>query len=309
TCRYAGSGFADDLGPVGQGVYLIDTLEVGGVTLKDMYFGYTSGYSFPSHVVGDARTILGLSLECTPGGTTCSNPKEAYFLPELKNASVIDRMATSFYFGPNDAVVPNAQMIVGGAYDKAKVDGDLFTVNMVDPHNAVLTDGQTNYVNVTAMEAMINGNSTAGTYGEKGVGLPVLLDSGVSRWYLPQPIFDVVFKALGGSQTAPRSLGYEIVDCKYRDANNAKGHIAVEFGAAGTIKVPLNTLVSKLADGTCGSFIAPLGNTVKLFGDPFLRGTYIIYDQENLTISMGQVKHTDEQDIVPFPQGGFKAKS
>ncbi|KAG5989481.1 hypothetical protein E4U43_004492, partial [Claviceps pusilla] len=306
TCHFQGSGFTDALGIVGRGDYLSDTLVLGGVTMKDMYFGYTSSYSFPEHIRGNVNTILGMSLECGSVGTTCAG-KGPYFLPQLKNASIINRMSSSFYFGPDDAVVPNAQMILGGAYDKAKVDGKLFTVNMVDPYSG-LGNGQTNSVNMTALKVVVmNKPPVSQTFGQKDVGVPALIDSGVARWYLPQTIFDAVFHALGGTKVSGPGIGYQVVDCMYRDPGHANGYIETEFGKAGTIQVPLHTLVTKFADGTCGTFIDPSSDSAGLLGDPFLRGTYIIYDQENWTVTMGQVKHTNSTDIVAFPEGGFKA--
>jgi hypothetical protein len=62
TSRYEGQNFADALGPVGMGDYLSDIISLGGVSVKDMYFGYTSRYSHPNRVVGDVRTILGKAL-------------------------------------------------------------------------------------------------------------------------------------------------------------------------------------------------------------------------------------------------------
>ncbi|KAG6002576.1 hypothetical protein E4U21_002959 [Claviceps maximensis] len=313
TCRFEDINFADDLGPVGMGDYLSDTLVLGGVTMKDMYFGYTSLYGFPNRIADRPNTILGMALECGPVGTSCTG-KGAYFLPELKNASLIDRMSASFYLGPDDAVVPHAKMILGGAYDKAKVKGKLFTMDMVDPYDAHLTDRSTNYVNVTGLRVVLHGNqSISETYGPKGVGEPVLLDSGTARWYLPQTIFDVVFKALGGDKNNAAAPGpgswYQRIDCKYRDAKNVNGFVEVQFGAAGAVQVPLNSLVGQFADGSCGSFIIPQGDSVNLFGDPFLRGVYSIFDQENWTVTLGNVKHTAEENIVPFPAGGFKARA
>jgi hypothetical protein len=49
------------LGSVGSGDYLSDTVSLGGVSVKDLYFGYTSGYSFPDKARGDMYTILGKS--------------------------------------------------------------------------------------------------------------------------------------------------------------------------------------------------------------------------------------------------------
>lgn len=59
TSQYEGTGFADALGYVGMGDYLSDTVVLGGISVKDMYFGYTSRYSFPDKLIGDVYTILG----------------------------------------------------------------------------------------------------------------------------------------------------------------------------------------------------------------------------------------------------------
>lgn len=62
TCQYEGPGFQDALGPVGAGDYLSDTVVLGGVSTKNMYFGYTSSYSFPNKVLGDVNTIMGKKI-------------------------------------------------------------------------------------------------------------------------------------------------------------------------------------------------------------------------------------------------------
>jgi hypothetical protein len=208
------------------------------------------------------RTYLsiGLSLDCQFGGPECSG-QGAYFLPELKNASVIDVMSASIYLGPDDQNVTNAQMLIDGSYDKAKVDGELFTVTMVDPHDLVLSNSQTNIVNVTAMEFVVDSsNKTRKTYGEADVGTPVLLDPGIASFYMTEAILNQAYYALGGSGATVPGSQYKPVDCVYRDPNHSQSYISVEFGSAGNIKVPLHALVTKLADGTCGAPIDARGD-------------------------------------------------
>jgi hypothetical protein len=218
-------------------------------------------------------------------------------------------MSTSIYLGRDDGDVKNAQMLIGGAYDKAKVDGELFTVEMVNPHDLQLANGQTNSVNVTTTEVVLDGgNRTAETYGEKNVGVPVLLDTGIAAWYMTDTIFAAVYHGLGGRGDVPAGTRYVPVDCIYRDPNHTKSYVSVGFGTAGTIKIPLHALVSQFDDGTCGSFIMARGDSVSTMGDPFLRGVYSIFDQENWTVSLGQVKHTDKEEIVQIPKGGFQVK-
>ncbi|KAG5747910.1 hypothetical protein H9Q70_009404 [Fusarium xylarioides] len=307
TSRYAGTGFADALGYVGRGDYLEDTLVIGGVSTKNMYFGMTSDYSFPDKLSGNINTILGLSLECGYAGPKCTDRFSSYMLPELKNASKINYLASSIYLGPDDKKAANARMLLGGAYDKAKIDGNLITVPMVDPFNNDLTGGQTNSVNVTSVEVFLTkgNNRTKESYGKKNVGLPVLLDTGVASWYLTDKTMPPILRAFGAKEQ-PFGQQYFVVDCKYADSRRNDGYIAVEFGVHGTIKVPLHGVVSKFTDGTCGVFMASRGFPVSIFGDPFLRNVYSIFDQEKFSISMGKVKHIAEENIVPFPKGGFK---
>lgn len=230
--------------------------------------------------LADSTNLAGLSLECDIGEQKCKSDGP-YLLPQLRQAASIDRMATSFYLGPDDADVPNAQMILGGAYDKAKIDGELFTVHTVDPFDAKLGLGQTKNANATALEVVVGGNSTSQSYGEPGFGSPVLLDTGIATWYLPDAIFKPAFHALGGTGDGTLSQPWQPVDCKYRDPANVQGHISVEFGTGGKIEIPLHTLVTKFADGTCGAFILGRGSELSAFGDPFLRGVYIIRPGED----------------------------
>ncbi|KAL5115015.1 hypothetical protein ACEQ8H_007056 [Pleosporales sp. CAS-2024a] len=306
TCQDQGPGFNDALIVLGNGNFLSDTIVLGGVTAEKLNFGYTSQYVKPGYVLGNVTTILGLSMDCQFGGSSCTGSK-AVLLPGLKNASLINAMSTSIYLGPDNANVSNAQLLIGGAYDKAKVDGELFTLDMVNPHDLKLANGQTNTVNVTAIEVVLDGGvRTTQTYGVKDVGSPVLLDTGIASWYMPKTIFDAVFKGLGGQGDVTPGMQLFVTDCIYRDPNHSKSYIAVSFGSAGTITIPLSSLVSQFPDGTCGSFIGPRGDVVSTMGDPFLRNVYFILDQENFTVTFGQVKHTDDEDIVPIPTGGFK---
>lgn len=325
TSRYEGTDFADALGYIGRGDYLSDTVVIGGVSTKNMYFGYTSDYSFPNKVTGDIYTILGkilrcqdyitlkvlttkpgLSLECEYAGPKCTDRFSSYFPPELKNASKINYLASSLYLGPDDKKPANARMLLGGAYDEAKIDGNLITVPMVDPFNADLSGGQTNSVNVTPLEVVLTkgNNRTKETYGKKGVGLPVLLDT---NWYVTDKTIGPISRAFGLAKEPDFGQRYFVVDCKYGDSKRNDGYIAVEFGVHGTIKVPFHGLVSKFPDGTCGVFLASHGYPVSNFGDRFLRNVYSIFDQEKFSISMGRVKHTAEENILPFPKGGFKS--
>jgi candidapepsin len=230
-----------------------------------------------------------------------------YLLAQLKNASSINRRSVSVYLG-NDT--GSSQLILGGFYDEAKMASKPFTIEMVDPQSQSLANGQTNSVNVTEIQVMANGNTTTFNPGPSpDIGQPTLLDTENPEWILPTPVFAAVVAGLGNptvrNYTGARPL---IVDCKYQSAKYANGHIVTRFGDAGKIQIPLHSLVDKFADGTCGTHLYEVGvsNGTSSFGAPWLRSVYAIFDQEALTITLAQSKHTKEQRIVALPEGGFQ---
>lgn len=229
-----------------------------------------------------------------------------FLLSQLQNASTINRAAVSVYLGPNEPKDTNSELILGAAYDKAKIDGELFTVEMVDPFSSTLTDDSTNYANVTSIEADIAGKHAKQTYGSGSIteGQPYLLDTGNSEWYMPPSVYNLVAPALGITNTTEQVDFVYPVDCKYKDPKNAPGHLIVRFGHAGKIKVPLHELVTSFGNGTCNAAIGS-GDAGSL-GDSFLRNGYFIFDQESLTVTMGQAKHTTKRDVVSYSSSGFK---
>lgn len=201
-------------------------------------------------------------------------------------------------------------MILGGYYDKAKIASKPFTVEMVDPNSQTLANGQTNSVNVTQIDVVVNGNTTTFNPGPSAdVGQPTLLDTGNPEWLLPTPVFAAVAAGLGNpTMRNYTGVGYLYVDCKYRSPQHASGRIITTFGSAGKIEVPLYTLVEKFSDGTCGSHIFEIGVSnggTMAFGAPWLRSVYAILDQEALTVTLAQSKHTHQEHIVAIPEGGF----
>ena len=212
------------------------------------------------------------------------------------------------YLGHDKPDQVNAEMILGVAYDRAKVHGKQFTVDMVDPFNYELTNNQANLVNVTAIEVVVDGKKTTKSFVKKRrpEGLPTVLDTGNAYWFIPSPIFDIVFAQLGSPSQKSANQEYYLIDCKYRKREHAKGHVSVEFGTAGNINVPIHSLVTDFGNGQCGSYIGNGTDDGSNLGCPFLRSAYIIFDQETFTMTLSQARYTDKKDIVAFPEGGFK---
>jgi hypothetical protein len=59
TSHYEDSGFQDALISYGMGDFLNDTISLGGVSMEDMYFGYTLSYAFPRRAPLPPATIMG----------------------------------------------------------------------------------------------------------------------------------------------------------------------------------------------------------------------------------------------------------
>ncbi|KAJ4359374.1 hypothetical protein N0V95_002204 [Ascochyta clinopodiicola] len=308
TSEYRGTGFADMLVDYGSGPFLQDQVSIGGKVIKDAYFGYIDTYPFPEHVQLPAVTIAGMSLLYGTGDGTNYTLPGAWLLPQLKAAKLIDKLVVSFYLGRDRKNETQARMILGGAYDKAKIEGKRFTVPMVDPYDSVQSNGQTNSVYITRLRSVIDGNVTDASFGNSSLGKPVLMDTGSSVWPIPEPIFSQVYQKLGRPTVQDRQNGHYIVDCDIRKTFNDKEDcVTVYFGQAGEIKVPISRLVTDFGNGSCGAFVTNGGNDLgRAFGDAFLRSTYITLDQEDLTVTFAQVKYTDKEDIVALPAGGQK---
>jgi hypothetical protein len=59
TSKYVAPYFNDFLAGIGQGDFLSDTVSVGGVSTKDLVFGYIDSYGFPSHLLPPTASIAG----------------------------------------------------------------------------------------------------------------------------------------------------------------------------------------------------------------------------------------------------------
>jgi hypothetical protein len=326
TSKFVAPYFNDALAAIGQGDFLSDTVSIGGVSTKDLVFGYIDSYGFPSHLLPPIASIagtqhlrpsthfvhslicwlLGFSTDCYGLGPEC-NSEGAYLMQELKNKSVIDRQSVSMYLGPDMWNTTAAQMILGGYYDASKFAGHRVTVPMSDPFNQTTSNGQTNSVNVTKLTVTSSryNNKTSNSYGK--VGTPVLLDSGAPTIFLPNSLAVPALNALGNDATTTNggAVPAYVVDCKYQTENS--GNFTVEFAGGATVTVPLSAFVTKFEDGTCATYIFPVGDgpTLRSFGDPWLRSVYTVWDQEAKRVTMGPVKHTSSVKYEKIPCDGI----
>ncbi|KAG9255098.1 aspartic peptidase domain-containing protein, partial [Emericellopsis atlantica] len=137
-----------------------------------------------------------------------------------------------------------------------------------------------------------------------------VLDSSDSVCRLPSPIFNSLMTAFPSAIFTPSTNQYS-VDCADREAG---GTLDFTFGTT-TIKVPISEFIVE-SDGVC--YIgATQDDNVPALGTNFLSSAYVVFDQDNRSIHIGQNCQGDYEtnlvaigsgpDAVPSPPGTFSS--
>jgi len=123
-------------------------------------------------------------------------------------------------------------------------------------------------------------------------GLPIVLDTGATMSYLPQPIIDSLAKDFAAQVLDDGTLA---VDC---ETAKKSGSVDFTFGAL-TIRVPYHEFIWEAVPGQCFVGAAPVSGTTPILGDTFLRSAYVVFDQDNGDIFLAPYKNcgTREQTL------------
>lgn len=258
--------YVDGSGAAGD--YATETFRFGGLNVTDLQFGI--GYTSTS-----AESILGIGYTINEVQVNRFGLDEYPNLPQkLKDDGTINSVAYSLWLNDLDA---STGSILFGGVDTDKFSGELGTLPII-PESGVYAEF------VIALTDMgIGGNKTA-IFSDSNVG--VLLDSGSSLMYLPDPITTALYNQFNARYDP--NEGVATVDC-----NLANQPGSLEFGFSGvTISVPYNELVitASISRGrpVCILGIGPAGDSTSVLGDTFLRSAYVVYDLSNNEISLAQ---------------------
>lgn len=220
--------------------------------------------------------ILGIGLVGLESATEEGQGTYQNFPALLKDQGLINKNAYSLYLNSEDA---QSGSVLFGGYDKAKYEGDLVSL----PFSGQRNDNEDNYrLDVTL--------GSVATEGDSGVSVnsPVNLDSGTTITLLPDDVVQYVGQALNADSNGN-------VDCNQPDKN-----LLFNFNGV-TIKVPYKDLAFPGGYDSCSLAVqGPLDGAELILGDNFLRHAYIVYDLDDKTISLAQVKYTSESDVVSF---------
>lgn len=266
-------------GSVAYGVWGTDDVSIGDVKIKDLSLGVvdqtTSNYS-----------ILGISLPGSEQTYGQSNGKGYTYenLPlKLKSQGIINKIAYSMYLGKENS---NRGTILFGAVDDAKYSGDLQTVKMI---NTYLDYGFTIPIRSTIIVSGIKFNDSGKEIEITTNQYASILDSGTGYTYFPTSLFNKIVETLNGERSSYGSYYY--VDCVYDDSY----HFTIDFSGI-KINLPLSNFLFQ-SGSQCYLTILPIYDDYILFGDNSLRSMYVVYDFEDLEISLAQAKHSSDENI------------
>lgn len=206
--------------------------------------------------------------------------KEPY--PNLPKALVREGWIRSnaYSLWLNDLEASTGSILFGGV-DTEKYYGPLHTLPVQKMH------GEYRHFVVALTGLAFSSDSEQHSYASNTLPAAVLLDSGSTLTYLPNPIVNSIYRDLRVIYD-PNS-GNAFVPCSLADAGF---NITYTFSAP-TITVGISELVlnfgdSEFRDGTpaCLFGIVPASNTIPILGDTFLRSAYVVFDLESNEISL-----------------------
>lgn len=191
----------------------------------------------------------------------------------LQKQGLINKIAYSVYLNSSNSTTGT---ILFGAIDHAKYEGVLSTVP-VDSKSQLS-------VNVTNLKTK-NGNVASG-------GHSILLDTGSTFSIFPDEWIDALGHSLNATYDEDESV-YEI-ECDGYDEH----FFGFSIGDS-DFSVPIQDLKTE-KDGQC--YLAIMSNSVIggggiLFGDDILRRIYLVYDLQDMTISVAPVVYTEDEEI------------
>ncbi|AOW05218.1 aspartic peptidase domain-containing protein [Yarrowia lipolytica] len=290
-----------------EGGWGTDTFAFGNTNVSGLSIAVASKTNSSNGVMGIGLAGLESTITYRGNDQISGNPYEN--LPmKMKAEGLIKANAYSLWL--NNLSSDSGNVLFGGV-DYAKIDGDLFTVKLVNPQRSVSSKPIAFYVGLDSV-SITDVKGVSGFITKQPV--PALLDSGTTLTYLPQDAFNYVVRAMGA--TYDPQNGY-VCPCK----NGYSGHLDYNFSGA-NISVPLYQLTYPIqlqsqsgrvvnaqfrnGDDACLLLMQASQDHV-ILGDSFLRAAYVVYNLDSYEVSMGQTKYgVTDTNIVEIDSNGVK---
>ncbi|OKL55819.1 hypothetical protein UA08_08816 [Talaromyces atroroseus] len=283
-------------GANGTGDFVTDDLHIGGKTIKNARFGI----SHDAYGISPTYGIMGLGF---PGGEAAVQSGLSEYnttVMAMKNQGVINSAAFSIYL--ND--VDSEGSILFGGYDTAKYSGDLKTLNVIEFDDAY---GQW-YINLTAIGTSTissDGSSSTSWYGNSSVAGAAFIDSGSPKIFVPGNGAMNVILDLGGEYDY--SLSSSLIPCSAKNKTDVTVDVLLGGSNGPLIQIPIHQLIEPYTGGNvtidgeeaCSFGVSPGPDGFQILGDAFLRGAYTVFNMDNHTVSVADIKlNVKESKII-----------
>ncbi|KAF1817054.1 acid protease, partial [Eremomyces bilateralis CBS 781.70] len=294
------------------GDYITDVFAIGDATVKNMTMGVATQAtvncaSCPFQGIVGVGYPAGESIAHTDG------PESIYpnLINQLKNQGYISSLAYSLWLNDLESEMGE---ILFGAVDTNKYSGKLVSLP-VQPESEFSAGSRMSH-SLTSFNVVLdnlnvaNGNDVI-QYSQKDMAIPVILDSGTTLTYLPDPIARDIAKGVGATTDPDYGL---VVPCSLRDSNAT---LNFGFGNPGgpVIRAEISQFVLPFPDGypaprfrsgvaACNWGLLGSGSDPNLFGDTFLRSAYVVYDLEHNQVAIAQtVFNVTDSNVVEIVSG------
>ncbi|RHZ61988.1 pepsin-like aspartic protease [Aspergillus thermomutatus] len=265
-------------GTKATGDYIKDTIQFGGVMLKQFQFGIAEESTSNRGTLGLAFPALEVSRTGYPN-----------FPQALVQAGHIKSAAYSLWM---EDVTSHSGTILFGGVNKAKYLGQLQTIPL-EPAGGMYTSLRVILTGLALQQPASNRTK----YPDTEFPLLVTIDSGASVTYLPKSLTTKIYPDLGVTHNAV--YGVPVLPCSMKDKD-----ITLTFEFSGIrIDVSIHELVLNGIDMdgntvlcVFGIYTSTSGNPV--LGDTFLRSTYVVFDLANREISMTNTNFNPGADAI-----------
>lgn len=206
--------------------------------------------------------------------------------PSVLNLMVSQKMISAPIFslglgGDGDGF---SEIIFGGV-NRWKFAGPLVPVSIWPPIKEQDPRWVQYWVNVTSV-GLTKPKEAGKLYTPReGFSMPTLIDTGSTLSYIREDLVAVIGQQFNAEID---TQGNYFVDCKYRDVAGT-----VDFGfnsGAMVINVRYKDFIYQLYPGRCMLGVQPAdyGSTYYVLGDTFIRGAYLVFDQQSDVVWMNQ---------------------
>ena len=125
--------------------------------------------------------------------------------------------------------------------------------------------------------------------------IPVLLDSGTTISYMPADLVEMIASEVGATYSP--DYGYYIMDCI--NEMEEESSLIFDFGGFYIANWLSNfQLLTDSRSNVCILGIAPQSDPAIILGDNFLVSTYVVYDLDNMEISMAHADFSDGGEYI-----------